>query len=44
MDQFRESFTEAECEAELDQLFPHGFSGPDVCNEIAWDKMRPTGG
>ena len=39
MDQFRESFTEAECKAELDRLFPHGFSGPDVCNEIAWDKI-----
>src|ERR1700687_5764704 len=39
MDQFRESYTEAECKAELDRLFPHGFSGSDVCNEIAWDKI-----
>ena len=36
-----ESCSEAECVAELDRLFPHGFAGPDVLDEIAqegWER------
>ncbi len=44
MDQFRDSYTEAECETEIDRLFPHGLSGPDVCNEIAFNKIVECAG
>jgi hypothetical protein len=44
MDEFRESYTEAECAAGFDCLFPHGFSGPDVQNEIAFDRIIPDSG
>lgn len=40
MDRDRESYTDVECEAELDQLFPHGFSGPDVKSEIPFDTIK----
>lgn len=36
----RECYTESECDAELDQLFPNGFSGPDVKNEIPFDNIN----
>lgn len=39
MNQDRESYTEAECEVAFGRLFPHGFSGPDVCKEFAFDKV-----
>jgi hypothetical protein len=39
MDEFRESYSEEECDAEFDRLFPHGFSGSDIRREIAWDKF-----
>jgi len=44
MDQFRESYTDAECEAEFDQLFPQGVSGSDICKEIALDKLVDISG
>lgn len=28
------TYSEAECFAEFDRLFPHGFAGPDVMAEI----------
>ncbi len=40
MDESRESLSEAECEAEFDRLFPHGFAAPDVQSEIAFDRIR----
>ena len=30
-----DSFSEADLEAEFDRLFPHGFAGPDVLQELA---------
>jgi hypothetical protein len=39
MNEFRESFTEAECEAEFDRLFPNGLAGSDVQSEIAFDAL-----
>jgi hypothetical protein len=39
MNESRESFSEAECEAEFGRLFPNGLSGPDVQGEIAFDKI-----
>ena len=30
-----DSFSEAELEAEFDRLFPQGFAGPDVLQELA---------
>ena len=39
MDESRESLSDAECEAELDGLFPNGLAGPDVRSEIAFDKI-----
>lgn len=39
MNEFRESFTEAECEAEFDRLFPNGIAGSDVQSEIAFDEL-----
>jgi hypothetical protein len=39
MDEFRESYTDTECEVEFDRLFPHGFSGSDVCDTIDWAKI-----
>jgi hypothetical protein len=44
MDQFRESYTDAECETEFDRLFPHGFSGSDVANEVALGKFDGIAG
>ncbi len=39
----RHSYEIAECEAEFDRLFPKGFAGPDVLQEIApagWEKSE----
>jgi len=42
MDEYRESFTEEECLAEFARLFPDGFAGPDVRNEVAIDTIVDT--
>lgn len=39
MDEFCDAYSDTECEAELDLLFPHGFSGSDVRSEIAFEKL-----
>jgi hypothetical protein len=39
MRELRNSFSEAECEAEFDRLFPNGLDSPDVRAEIAFDKI-----
>src|SRR5580704_17709157 len=44
LDQFRESYTEEECAAEFDRLFPLGFSGSDMCKEIALDRFAHISG
>ena len=35
MDYDAESYSEAELLAEFERLFPHGFAGPDVLQELA---------
>src|SRR5579864_537506 len=40
MDDFGESLSESECEAEFDALFPNGLAGSDVQSEIAFDQLR----
>ena len=39
MNEFRESFSDTECEAEFDCLFPNGLAGSDVQCEIAFDAL-----
>src|SRR5581483_9378380 len=40
MNEFAESFSEEECEAEFDRLFPNGLTGSDVQSEIAFDQLE----
>lgn len=39
MNEFTESFSEEECAAEFDRLFPNGLAGSDVQSEIAFNEL-----